>query len=114
MPLADLAESIWYGETASSRLARAALTPASAMYGAVIAQINMLAAMNRAKPGPIPAISIGNITVGGTGKTPVSAWFAHKFRAMGATPAIVLRGYGDDEVPNLHITQALLTKTLRS
>ncbi len=98
MPLADLAESIWYGDTVSSRLARAALTPASAVYGAAIAQINMLAAMNRAKPGPIPSLSIGNITVGGTGKTPVSAWFAHQFRRQGASPAIVLRGYGDDEV----------------
>ena len=98
MPLADLAQSVWYGDTVSSRLARAALSPASAFYGAVIAEVNMLAAMNRAKPGPIPAISIGNITVGGTGKTPVSAWFAQRFRADGASPAIVLRGYGDDEV----------------
>ncbi|MBC7844710.1 MAG: tetraacyldisaccharide 4'-kinase [Gemmatimonadaceae bacterium] len=98
MPLADLAESVWYGDTVPSRLARAALSPASAVYGAVVAQVNMMSAMNRAKPGPIPAISIGNITVGGTGKTPVSAWFAQRFRADGASPAIVLRGYGDDEM----------------
>ena len=81
-----------------SRIARVVLTPASALYGAAIAQINMLAAMNRAEPGPIPAMSIGNITVGGTGKTPVSAWFAHRFSERGASPAIVLRGYGDDEM----------------
>ncbi len=81
-----------------SRIARVVLTPASALYGAAIAQINMLAAMNRAAPGPIPAMSIGNLTVGGTGKTPVSAWFAHRFLERGASPAIVLRGYGDDEM----------------
>jgi tetraacyldisaccharide 4'-kinase len=39
--------------------------------------------------------------VGGTGKTPIAAWFAQRLREAGATPAIVLRGYGDDE-PKVH------------
>ena len=98
MPLADVAESVWYGESLSARLARVLLSPASALYGAAVAQINMMAVMQRPAPGPIPSISIGNLTVGGTGKTPVSAWFASRFLAAGAAPAIVLRGYGDDEV----------------
>jgi tetraacyldisaccharide 4'-kinase len=98
VPLADLAEAVWYGDTLVSRTARVLLTPASALYGAVQAQINMMAVMQRPSPGPIPALSIGNLTVGGTGKTPVSAWFAQRCLALGALPAIVLRGYGDDEV----------------
>ena len=97
MPLADLAESVWYGDTLPSRVMRTMLSPASALYGAVIAQINMMAAMKRPAAGSIPSLSVGNLTVGGTGKTPVSAWFAHRMREAGASPAIVLRGYGDDE-----------------
>jgi tetraacyldisaccharide 4'-kinase len=46
----------------------------------------------------IPVISIGNIGVGGAGKTPVAAWFAAQVRRLGARPAVVLRGYGLDEV----------------
>lgn len=45
----------------------------------------------------MPAISVGNLTVGGTGKTPFAAWLATELRAS-ARPAIVLRGYGDDEI----------------
>lgn len=49
----------------------------------------------------IPVVSVGNLTVGGTGKTPVSAWVARWLRDHGAHPAIVMRGYGDDE-PAVH------------
>jgi tetraacyldisaccharide 4'-kinase len=97
VPLAEFAESVWYGDGVMSRVARVALWPASAMYGAALAQINMMAVVGRPAPGPIPALSIGNLTVGGTGKTPVSAWFAQRMRDAGASPAIVLRGYGEDE-----------------
>jgi tetraacyldisaccharide 4'-kinase len=98
VPLADVAAWVWYGDTLLPRVSRVLLTPASAIYGAVQAQINMMAVMQRPEPGPIPALSVGNLSVGGTGKTPVSAWFATRCRALGASPAVVLRGYGDDEV----------------
>jgi tetraacyldisaccharide 4'-kinase len=39
--------------------------------------------------------------VGGTGKTPLAAWAAARLAAAGARPAVVLRGYGDDE-PLVH------------
>ena len=52
----------------------------------------------RARRAPIPVISVGNLTVGGTGKTPVSAWIAEELRAQGAAVAVILRGYGDDEI----------------
>ena len=43
------------------------------------------------------SLSIGNLSVGGTGKTPVAAWCAQRLAAKGMKPAIVLRGYGGDE-----------------
>ena len=46
----------------------------------------------------IPVVSIGNVLVGGTGKTPVSAWIVGRLRAQGRRPALVTRGYGNDEV----------------
>jgi tetraacyldisaccharide 4'-kinase len=43
---------------------------------------------------PVPVISVGNVTVGGTGKSPFVAWAARTLAAAGARPAIALRGYG--------------------
>jgi tetraacyldisaccharide 4'-kinase len=40
-----------------------------------------------------PAISVGNITTGGTGKTPVSIWLADRLARANHQPAILLRGY---------------------
>ena len=45
----------------------------------------------------VPVISVGNLTVGGTGKTPFVAWLAQKFLDEGKLPAIVSRGYHADE-----------------
>jgi tetraacyldisaccharide 4'-kinase len=47
---------------------------------------------------PIPTLAIGNLTVGGTGKTPLTAWFAGELLDRGCSPSVILRGYGDDEV----------------
>ena len=41
----------------------------------------------------VPALSIGNLTVGGTGKTPIAAEIARRLVAQGRKPAILLRGY---------------------
>jgi tetraacyldisaccharide 4'-kinase len=40
-----------------------------------------------------PAVSVGNITVGGTGKTPVCVWLAGKLAQANFRPAVLLRGY---------------------
>ena len=42
----------------------------------------------------VPVIVVGNITAGGTGKTPVTVWLAREMRARGFHPGIVSRGYG--------------------
>lgn len=41
-----------------------------------------------------PVLVVGNITVGGTGKTPLTIWLAEQLRAKGMQVGIVLRGYG--------------------
>jgi tetraacyldisaccharide 4'-kinase len=42
----------------------------------------------------LPVIVVGNISVGGTGKSPIVAWLAQQLKAQGLTPGIVSRGYG--------------------
>ncbi len=43
---------------------------------------------------PVPVIVIGNITVGGTGKTPLIIWLAKRLQDEGFKPGIISRGYG--------------------
>jgi tetraacyldisaccharide 4'-kinase len=81
----------------------AVLAPVEAVYGAGVRVRNHAfdtgrTARVRAR---IPVISIGNITVGGTGKTPFAHHIAELLRARGRRPAIVHGGYAADE-PALH------------
>ncbi|OYP35157.1 tetraacyldisaccharide 4'-kinase [Rhodopirellula sp. MGV] len=56
----------------------------------------------------VPVISVGNVTTGGTGKTPIVAYLARWYRDQGVRVAIVSRGYGrgdaseNDEARELH------------
>jgi tetraacyldisaccharide 4'-kinase len=98
-----LLESVWTGRSRRARTARALLTPAEAIYRVIVAARGMLydAGVFRAEDFSVPVLSIGNLSVGGTGKTPVAAWFASRLSAKGVKPGIVLRGYGGDE-PIVH------------
>jgi tetraacyldisaccharide 4'-kinase len=43
---------------------------------------------------PVPVIVVGNITVGGSGKTPLVLWLAEYLREQGYKPGLISRGYG--------------------
>jgi tetraacyldisaccharide 4'-kinase len=42
----------------------------------------------------VPVVVVGNITVGGTGKTPLTQWLAERLQARGRSPGVVVRSYG--------------------
>jgi tetraacyldisaccharide 4'-kinase len=65
-------------------------------YGAMVAARNRLydgGALKQQKL-PRPVISIGNLTMGGTGKTPTVIFIAHLLKDHGHRPAVLSRGYG--------------------
>lgn len=97
------AEDVWASSAPSAWALRIALTPASWLYGAGVALRNrgFDAGLLESRALALPAVSVGNLTVGGTGKTPVAAWLADRLSKLGARPGILLRGYGDDE-PAVH------------
>ena len=84
-------EAMWY-----SRERPLWLAPFSFLYGAVMALRSVLYRLglrHRARM-PVPVVVVGNLTVGGTGKTPLVAWLSTHLSACGLRVAIVSRGYG--------------------
>ena len=53
-----------------------------------------------------PVISIGNITVGGTGKTPTTAWLVERMAEAGYMCAVLTRGYGRNRINYTHLLHA--------
>jgi tetraacyldisaccharide 4'-kinase len=94
---------VWESSTLSARVARELLRPASWIYGSVVSARNMAYdhGVFASHTLAIPAVSVGNLSVGGTGKTPVAAYVAARLAERGMKPAIVTRGYGGDE-PLVH------------
>lgn len=76
-------------------VARAVLALAEIPYRGLMAARNRLydIGMLRSHDLGRPTISVGNITAGGTGKTPVVKWLASQMQASGRHPGILLRGY---------------------
>jgi tetraacyldisaccharide 4'-kinase len=83
------------GSTATPSRLQIALTPISRLYGAAAFLRRALYALNIVKPKhlPCPTISIGNITTGGTGKTPLTIYVATLLKEAGLSPLIISRGY---------------------
>jgi tetraacyldisaccharide 4'-kinase len=46
---------------------------------------------------PVPVIIVGNIFIGGTGKTPLTIWLVQELRRAGFTPGVISRGYGSSQ-----------------
>jgi tetraacyldisaccharide 4'-kinase len=79
--------AFWWREPS---LASALLAPLAAVYGAV-AQARLA---GRGRYAGVPVICIGNLTVGGAGKTPTALAVARMLSAAGERPAFLSRGYG--------------------
>jgi len=91
---------LWTSHRLDARLARTALLPAAAGWRLVMdlrSQAYRLAWLP-AQPLGAPVVAVGNLTVGGSGKTPIASWIADWYVRAGVTPGILLRGYrGGDE-----------------
>ena len=72
------------------------LFPLAAVFswGAALRRQCYRSGLLRVRPLSAPVVVIGNLTVGGTGKTPMVIWLARRFRRWGRRPGIVSRGYG--------------------
>jgi len=71
-----------------------ALAPLGALYGLSVA---LKAVFARRFTPSVPVICVGNLTVGGTGKTPISIAVAAALRTRGHKPVFLTRGYGGSE-----------------
>jgi len=78
-----------------SPLVRMLLWPLSLLYGAIVRMRVWLynKGLLKQKRLKAPVVSVGNLTVGGTGKTPMVIWLAERFLAEGKHVAILSRGY---------------------
>jgi tetraacyldisaccharide 4'-kinase len=79
-------------------LARAGLWWARLPYGTAAWTRNRLFDLGLRKPTrvPVPVVSVGNLTLGGTGKTPCVEYVAGFYRDLGVSVALLSRGYGAD------------------
>ena len=86
----------------SASLVRFGLLLASVPYGWASALRNRLFDLGwkRREKAGVPVVSVGNLTVGGTGKTPCVEYVARFYREMDLSAAILSRGYGAEHGPN--------------
>ncbi|HEY9199162.1 MAG TPA: tetraacyldisaccharide 4'-kinase [Gammaproteobacteria bacterium] len=85
-------DRIWYGRS----LRVWPLLPLSALYCAVVMVRRGLyrSGLRKIHRLDVPVIVVGNLTVGGTGKTPLVIWLTRFLREQGHRPGLVARGYG--------------------
>src|SRR6185437_15655618 len=86
---------LWYEQPSRSSL----LQPLSWLYGAAVSARRMAYSRGWLRSHAIsrPVIVVGNLTVGGTGKTPLTVWLANQLRQRGLTVGLVSRGYGREQ-----------------
>lgn len=87
---------VWQGRGAAARILWLLLWPWSLVYRAVIGLRNLLynVGVLGSRRLPVPVVSVGNLTVGGTGKTPTVLWLSQALRRRGLGTTILTRGYG--------------------
>ncbi len=92
MALRDSLLDAWY----RGHPALALLRPLEALYRGVVRRkrARFLAGEGSIYRAPVPLIVVGNVTVGGTGKTPMILWLIEHCRAHGLRVGVVSRGYG--------------------
>lgn len=76
----------------SARIFSACLAPLESLY-LVLLNSRKSRALSRQETLPLPVISVGNLTVGGSGKSVFVLWLASRLTELGIRPAIVARGY---------------------
>jgi tetraacyldisaccharide 4'-kinase len=83
---------IWYDRAAPPWW----LLPLSLIYGAVAGSRRYLYAkrLRKSVHVPLPVVVIGNLSVGGAGKTPLVCWLVARLTDLGFKPGVVTRGYG--------------------
>lgn len=87
--LARILDRIWYGRSPAAWF----LLPLSWIYVAAFAVDRSLHSRQRRVRSGLPVIVVGNLSVGGTGKTPLVIWLARALVDRGFSPGIVSRGY---------------------
>jgi tetraacyldisaccharide 4'-kinase len=90
----SLITRVWYREGQPSLFFALLLSPLSALYQAVAESNKRKGLANRKDNLPIKIIVIGNITAGGTGKTPLLIALAQQLAAQGWKPGVISRGHG--------------------
>ena len=100
MDAARLAHWLWRSPSPVAAVSRLALLPVAVLYraGTIARNAAFSHGLGRIAPLPAPSIGVGNLAVGGTGKTPIATWLAGELARRGVRPGIVLRGYGADEL----------------
>ncbi len=90
---------LWTSRGLAARIARFALLPASLLWytGMTVRRWGYRRGIFATQELPLPSVAIGNLTVGGSGKTPIAAWIADYYASHGIRPAVLLRGVGGDE-----------------
>ena len=88
------APDFWYPKTRGTPLAALLLAPLGALYAASARLKSRLIKPERIS---VPVICVGNLTLGGTGKTPVTLEILRRLKSRGLNPFALARGYGGVE-----------------